>query len=197
MVVLDLPAVLGAEAVDWGTYYDHRPVVLAGDSAGAQIAAQLAAALTDPAYAAKLGLSTPLPPTAVRGVALFCGPYDLRLFDYEGRLGPVLRTAIHAFTGRPGLDDNPAIDLASVLHHVSPRFPPAFITVGNADPLLRHSELLDERLRALGVPVDTLYFPSERVPALGHEYQFNLDDPAGQEALERLVAFLRARTAGP
>lgn len=176
---------------------DPGRIVLAGDSAGAQIAAQLAAALADPAYATRLGLRPAVPLEAVRGVALFCGPYDLRLFDYEGRLGPVLRTAIHAFTGRPGLDDNPAIDLASVLHHVSPRFPPAFITVGNADPLLRHSELLDERLRALGVPVDTLYFPGDRSPALGHEYQFNLDDPAGMEALERLVAFLRARTGGP
>lgn len=176
---------------------DPAHVVLAGDSAGAQIAAQLAAALTDPAYAAKLGLSTPLPPTAVRGVALFCGPYDLRLFDYDGRLGPVLRTAIRAFTGHPGLDDNPAIDLASVLHHVSARFPPAFITVGNADPLLRHSQLLDERLRALGVPVDALYFPPDRSPALGHEYQFNLDDPAGTEALERLLSFMRARAASP
>jgi hypothetical protein len=24
------PALLGAEAVHWGTYYDHRPLVLAG-----------------------------------------------------------------------------------------------------------------------------------------------------------------------
>jgi hypothetical protein len=24
------PAVLGAEAVQWGSYYDHRPLVLAG-----------------------------------------------------------------------------------------------------------------------------------------------------------------------
>ena len=192
-----------AQAVAWARTHARRHggdpsrLYVAGHSAGAQIAAQLAAALADPAYATRLGLRPAVPLEAVRGVALFCGPYDLRLFDYEGRLGPVLRTAIHAFTGRPGLDDNPAIDLASVLHHVSPRFPPAFITVGNADPLLRHSVLLDERLRALGVPVDTLYFPSERLPALGHEYQFNLDDPAGLEALERLVAFLRARTAGP
>ena len=176
---------------------DAARVVLAGDSAGAQIAAQLAAALADPAYAAVLDLPTSLPPTALRGVGLFCGPYDLRLFDYDGRLGPVLRTAMRAFTGRAGLDDNPAIDQASVLHHVSARFPPAFITVGNADPLLRHSQLLDQRLRDLGVPVDALYFPADRSPALGHEYQFNLDDPAGTEALERFLAFVHARTATP
>ena len=176
---------------------DAARVVLAGDSAGAQIAAQLAAALADPAYAAVLDLPTSLPLTALRGVGLFCGPYDLRLFDYDGRLGPVLRTAMRAFTGRAGLDDNPAIDQASVLHHVSARFPPAFITVGNADPLLRHSQLLDRRLRDLGVPVDALYFPADRSPALGHEYQFDLDDPAGTEALERFLAFVRARTAMP
>lgn len=45
----------------------------------------------------------------------------------------------------------------------------------------------------LGVPVQTLYFPDDRSPPLGHEYQFNLADPAGEEALRQLVAFLSER----
>jgi hypothetical protein len=50
------------------------------------------------------------------------------------------------------------------------------------------------------VRVDTLFFPPDRAPALPHEYQFNLDDPAGREALNRMLAFLdsiRGRAATP
>lgn len=170
---------------------DPDRVLLAGDSAGAQLAAQLATAITDPGYAERLGVAPgAVPPSALRGVALFCGPYDLRMFQLDGALGPVLRATLWGFTGQRDLENNPAIDLASVLNHVTPAFPPAFITVGNADPLKPHSLALEARLRALGVAVDTLYFPDDRTPALGHEYQFNLDDPAGGQALQRLLDFV-------
>jgi acetyl esterase/lipase len=76
-------------------------------------------------------------------------------------------------------------------------FPPALITVGNADPLRPHSELLAEKLRAQQTEVETLVFPSDYQPPLGHEYQFDLDTDAGQLFLQRLLAFLRQRLAAP
>ena len=182
-----------AQAPAWGA--DPQRVVLAGDSAGAQLAAQLAAALSTPGYAAQLGLEPRVNLAALRGVALFCGPYDLLALRYDGTLGPALRTVLWAFTGQRGVEDNPSAALASVQHHVSARFPPAFITVGNADPLLPQSLALERRLIALGVAVETLYFPEAREPALGHEYQFNLDDAAGGLALQRLADFVRSRAA--
>lgn len=173
---------------------DPQRIVLAGDSAGAQLAAQLAAAITHPDYGHRLGVPAgSVDAAAIRGTALFCGPYDLGLFNLEGRLGPVLRAVLWAFTGGRDARATPAFELASVLRHVSPAFPPSFITVGNADPLKAHSLALEARLRALGVPVQTLYFPDDRTPPLGHEYQFNLDDPAGEQALQRLLAFLAER----
>jgi acetyl esterase len=48
------------------------------------------------------------------------------------------------------------------------------------------------KLEELGVRVDCPFFPAEYSPAAPHEYQFNLDKPAGQKALGRLVAFVRA-----
>jgi acetyl esterase/lipase len=173
---------------------DPQRIVLAGDSAGAQLAAQLAAAITHPEYGQRLGVPAgSVDAQAIRGVALFCGPYDLGLFNLEGKLGPVLRAVLWAFTGERDARATPAFELASVLRHVTADFPPAFITVGNADPLKAHSLALEARLRTLGVPVQTLYFADDRTPPLGHEYQFNLDDPAGEEALQRLLAFLAER----
>jgi acetyl esterase/lipase len=83
----------------------------------------------------------------------------------------------------------------SVASHVTPRFPSAFITVGNADPLESHSELLAQRLQESGVDVETLFFGADYQPPLGHEFQFDLDSDAGCLALERITGFVRRRTA--
>jgi hypothetical protein len=70
------------------------------------------------------------------------------------------------------------------------------MTVGNADPLRPHSELLVERLRANGLEPQTLFFRTDYEPPLGHECQFDLDTEAGRVFLERMLAFLQERLAG-
>ena len=85
----------------------------------------------------------------------------------------------------------------SVANHLSPAFPPALITVGNADPLRPHSELMVERLRAHGLEPETLFFPGDREPPLSHEYQFDLDTDAGRLFLGRMLAFLERRLGEP
>src|SRR5215472_18376177 len=82
-----------------------------------------------------------------------------------------------------------------LIANVSSAFPPALITVGNADPLRPHSELLADRLRATGAEVDTVFWPVDHQPPLGHEYQFDLDTQAGQYFLDRMLTFLRQRLA--
>ena len=74
--------------------------------------------------------------------------------------------------------------------YLTPDFPPAFISVGNADPLEKHSKRLTAALTTHDVKVDTLFFPDGYQPPLLHEYQFRLDGPDAQRALARLVAFL-------
>jgi acetyl esterase/lipase len=58
---------------------DPTRIVLAGDSTGAQLAAQLAAAVTTPGYAKSLGVTPTVTREQLRGVVLACGPYDLQL----------------------------------------------------------------------------------------------------------------------
>jgi acetyl esterase/lipase len=174
---------------------DPSRLVLAGDSAGAQIAAQLAAALSDPAYARRIGLAPALPPGRLAGTLLYCGPHDARLVTTEGAFGGFLETVFWSYFGERDFRKVPAMAEFSVPAHVSPGFPPSFISVGNADPLRAHSEALATALEAKGVRVETLFFPDDYAPALGHEYQFDLDTEAGREALARSVAFLRSLPA--
>ena len=84
----------------------------------------------------------------------------------------------------------------SVPGHVTSAFPPTFLTVGNADPLLPQSLAFARALAERGVPVDTLFYEHDHQPPLGHEYQFELDLADGRAAYDRLVAFFE-RSARP
>ncbi len=175
---------------------DPARIVLAGDSAGAQIAAQVASLTTSPAAAAELAIKPALTPGQLRGVILFCGPYDLSLIKGGGVVGVFLNTVTRAYSGARDWRTDPGFGRLTLTDDLTPDFPPAFISAGNADPLLPHSVALTEALRNAGARTDTLFFPADEVPPLGHEYQFNLDIAAGQIALERVVAFAQSVTGG-
>ena len=49
---------------------------------------------------------------------------------------------------------------------------------------------MSEAVAAKGIELQTLFFPDDYDPPLPHEYQFNLDNDAGRQALEQLTGFL-------
>lgn len=173
---------------------DPDRLFLAGDSAGAQIAAQTAAIVTSPAYAASIGIEPGLKPSQLRGVLLLCGAYDASLLNLEGVFGWFLRTVLWSYFGTKDFLADPRLAQFSVARHITPQYPPLFIAVGNADPLAPQSVAFAEAAAGLGVPVDKLFFPKDYIPPLRHEFQFNLDVKAGRLALERTLAFLAARS---
>ena len=169
---------------------DPSRVFLAGDSAGAQIAAQVAGLVTNPAYVRTVGVAPTIDPARLRGVALCCGPYDPALADDRAPFHGFLTTILWSYSGTRDWRDDRTFSNIDVGEHLTAGFPPAFITVGNADPLDEHSKRLAAALVAHGVEVDTLFFPDGHQPPLAHEYQFRLDGPDAQQAFGRLIAFL-------
>jgi acetyl esterase/lipase len=174
---------------------DPDRIVLAGDSAGAQIATQYTLGLDDAAYAARSGFTPRLPREVLKGLVLYCGIYDFdRYFGAPGIIGYGTRVATWAYTGNPGttVEANPALAEMSTIRHLGSGFPPAFVSAGNADPLTDlQSKPFAGALERAGVDVTTLFFPDDHEPGLGHEYQFDLDAEEGQRALRESVAFLR------
>jgi acetyl esterase len=166
--------------------------VLAGDSAGAQIVAQLANIITSPAYAAEVGIRPLISSEQLRGVLLYCGPYDHRSVNLDGEFGGFLKSILWSYSGSKDFMSDARFATLSVAHYVSASFPPTFISVGNADPLQSQSRALHDALKSKGVPVDALFFADDYQPQLPHEYQFNLDIDAGQLALNRSLEFLRS-----
>lgn len=168
--------------------------VFAGDSAGSQIAAQLANIVTSPNYARKVGIAAPITVAEMKGALLHCGVFDAAMLNAEagGFAGWFIRTVTWSYSGKRDWRDVPGFETFSVGNYLTPAFPPTFISAGNADPLGPQSVKFDQQLRQQGVAVTSLFFPADHDPPLGHEYQFNLDNEAGKKALEKTVEWLIA-----
>lgn len=178
-------------------HIDQDRIVLAGDSAGAQIAAEVANLVSVPEYAAAIGIEPAIARASLRGVILYCGAYDVSLVNLEGSYGGFLQTVLWSYSGHRNFKDDEHFRMASVARYVTAAFPPAFVSAGNADPLEPQSVALAEALEAAGAPVDTLFFADDHQPPLPHEYQVNLDTAEGQEALARSLRFLDGVLAAP
>ncbi|MCG2621367.1 alpha/beta hydrolase [Arthrobacter sp. I2-34] len=174
-------------------HVDPDRFVLAGDSAGAQIASQLALVVSDPAYAERLGIAAPIARDRLRAALLYCGAYDLSLINAAGAARRRYEhSVLWSYTGFRNYSELPYIGLASVSRHVGRDFPPSFVAAGNADPMLAHSVGFADVLAAAGVETDTFFPRSER--GLPHEFQFHLEEEAAWTALTRSIEFLRRHT---
>lgn len=172
-------------------------IVLAGDSAGAQIAAQAANLLSSPAYAQAVGIAPTLKPGQLRGALLYCGVFDVAQLGAGrgGVLGAFVRTVTWAYSGRRDWREAEGFERFSVGDYLTGAFPPTFISAGNADPLGPQSVRMDAALRRAGVPVQSLFYPPDHPTPLGHEYQFDLDLPEGRAALDASVRWLSGLAA--
>lgn len=177
---------------------DTGQIMLAGDSAGAQLSAQMAALITNPAYAQEVGLTPSFQPEQLKGVVLNCGIYKMEELAHPNPqlsrlIGWGQDVTVWAYSGTHDFS-KPIIRQMSPYYHVTKDFPPTYITGGNNDPLTDvQSKPLAEKLASHGVSVTTLFYEPNHQPGLPHEYQFNLDNEDGQRALEATIDFMKSR----
>ena len=168
---------------------DATRLFLAGDSAGAQIAAELAGIISEPSYAQAVGLVPGIDRQQLKGILLFCGVYDLEMTFKD--LNPRRLTKImRAYFADNDFRTVPRFRSFSVLQTITSKFPPIFVTVGNGDKLDGQARRLVEAAKRNNVPVESLLFEANYKPPLGHEYQWQMDLEAAWLALDRSVAFM-------
>ncbi len=174
---------------------DPSRFVLAGDCAGAQITAQVAAAVTNPGYGSQMGVEPTIRPDQLRGAALFGGPHDLRLITPDSPFKEFWRAVGWAYSGTRKYQSNQHfLSTMRVRDHVTDAFPPVFITAGNADPVLPQVYALVGALKSKGIEMETLFYPLDHRPPLPHQFQFDLGSEDGRVALRRLIEFFRRHT---
>ena len=156
---------------------DLGNLFMVGDSAGAQLAAQYCAALSNPAYARLLELE--LPQLSVRACALNCGLY---MFDpKKDRM-----MARCYFGGSAGK----YTDKMNLFGNVTKDFPPAFIMTSTGDFLQARAEPFAVLLTRLGVENELhVYGDDEDRP--GHVFHCNMRDPMGKRCNDDECGFFR------
>ncbi|WP_350347705.1 alpha/beta hydrolase [Agromyces sp. G08B096] len=175
---------------------DPDQIVLAGDSAGAQLASQLAVLTTNPKYAGILGVEPALDADQLVGVILNCGVYDLRAMAELNGIGAWgFQVALWAYTGTKNWSSDYAGSTMSTIDFVTEEFPPTFITGGNGDALTWIQSIpMSGALQDAGVDTTELFWAADHEPALPHEYQFHLDFDEAHVALEQTLDFLAKHT---
>jgi len=168
---------------------DMENLVLAGDSAGAHLAAQFALLQTSDSFAELCGLEPSIDPDNLRGLLLYCGPYDVSgMGDIGGLAGFLLHRAAWGYCGTTRWAEQYE-DQLSIVDHMTESFPPVFLTDGNTGSFQSHGESLAKLLRGKGVHTES-YFMTIDEEVTHHEYQFIMDTPAGIECFSRTILFL-------
>ena len=115
--------------------------------------------------------------------------------DAPGIGGWGFRESLWAYLGDRDWPTSVGANEMSTLDHVTADFPTTWISGGNGDPLTAsQSKPLAAALTALGVSVTEQFYPADLTPALPHEYQFHLETPEAQSALQSTLDFLAVVT---
>ena len=129
----------------------------AGDSAGAQLAAQFVSIQLNEDFSPTAGIDQLVPADSIRGAILLCGPYDL----------------IEAVTESKSPEGLAAAEEASLLDNQPEVFVPTFITDGNTASFESQGKRFAEYLSGV-TDVTQVFYDLEEVELL-HEYQFQMD----------------------
>lgn len=176
---------------------DAKQIVLAGDSAGAQLASQMATLTVNPDYANLLGIEPALAKEDLAATILHCGVYDLRaMAELNGLAAWGFKIALWGYTGTKDWSETYAGSTMSTIEFANGDLPPTFISGGNADGLTWLQSIpYSNKLKSEGVPVTQLFWAAHHSTDLPHEYQFHLDFPEAQEARDKTFDFLGQHTA--
>lgn len=162
-------------------------------AADAQIALQYATVQTNPNYAKDLTM-TPTVPNAIKGVISYCGPVDLKQTAQQKSSSRAMRffvkTVAWSLLGEKNWQTNPKLEQASLVSHVTKDFPPTYITDGNAYSFQEQGMALENRLKALSVPITGLFYPNDK-KEITHEYQFNNNTPEAKTCYDQTLSFVK------
>ncbi|MGM9538996.1 MAG: alpha/beta hydrolase [Candidatus Onthomonas sp.] len=161
---------------------DLNNVFLVGDSAGAQLASQYAAAWANPDYAKLLGLE--IPAFRLGAVGLNCGMYRLDDWMLESSLAPMAKDYL-------GPDPTVYGKQLDVLGHIGANYPPAYLVSAPNDFLAPQCQPMAVFLQEKGVEAQWKLYGTLERQEVGHVFHCNLRLPEAQQANDEETAFFR------
>jgi acetyl esterase/lipase len=166
---------------------DINRLFLGSNSSGSQIASQLAALLSNKEFSDAMGIQPSVGNDQLKGVLLYDGAYDMR--TVRATHLPGLGLFLWSYTGVRNFESYDRIGELSTVDHITPDYPPVFLTVGDADPLEPQSLELIQVLKEDGVEQEAVLFTGTHAH-LGHDYMMDLDSGPAQRTLGKALDFL-------
>ncbi|MGT2926770.1 alpha/beta hydrolase [Streptococcus cuniculipharyngis] len=181
-------AYVEANAATYGI--DTNKIILSGDSAGGQLAGQLALVLTNPDYAQGIQFS-PLAKLTPKGYIGVSSWSDIQMgmktgvFAFDWLVAPLARSYFQVLD----VVQDKRVEESSILKNVNQDFPASFISDGNTGSFTKSNQALVKRLEDLGVPVASQFYDVKQVK-LPHIFELRLDNSYAQEVYAKQVQFL-------
>ncbi len=182
---------LSQQGASYGLSMEH--VVLAGASAGGNLAGVLANIETNPNYAEKMDIRPAFPVGTLKAMIFEGGLMDNRLFGvtHNALYDYVFYHMGRVYLSTNELIGNDALAPSNVIDNVTERFPPSFISDGNYATFYDQARALDKRLRELGVTTQLNIFPIEQAGKLVHGFEESGSE-WGKKTTLLITAFLDA-----
>lgn len=178
----DTNAVMHWICKNYARYHlDPQRILLVGDSAGAQLASQYAAILTNPEYAAHFGWK--MPRIHIRALGLNCGMYDAAALSKGKRTGLALD-----YLGKDLLPYDPRVQ---VLEAITVGYPPAFITTACHDFLRENAEPMHRFLTGKGINAAWRCYGSQEDKQIAHVFHINIALPEAMQCNDDTAEFFR------
>lgn len=172
---------------------DLSKIMFGGDSAGSQIALQYAAAQTNENYRKSVGISCNLEKVALKGVISYCGPVNLKqMADIQSSnqfMKFFVKTVAWSEIGTRNWKNSPKLGEISLVSHLTPDFPPTYITDGNAFSFQDQGIAFEKKLKELKVPVHGLFY-KESKKEISHEYQFDYSLQESKKCYQQTLDFV-------
>jgi len=178
-----LPAVIAEAGLS-----DCR-IVLAGDSAGAGLAAALARLVCEEQYAAGVGIDAPFPRERLAGLLLCCGVYSpIGTRRADRWSAAALGSSAWALARTRRWQDSAVARDLDAAGRTSQPLPPTLLVSAAGDPLhAGQTAPFASTLRRLGSPVEEWVATDS---GAGHEFQMDTRSEAGARALNKARSFL-------
>ena len=164
-------------------HLDPSRIILVGDSAGAQLASQYAAIVTNPEYATLFQMK--VPKITIKALGLNCGMYDMKSRAADKRKGLQL-DYLGKFTQLS--PDDPRF---AVLENITSDYPPAYITTACHDFLRPCAEPMYRFLQERNIPAQWKCYGAEENEAVGHVFHVNILLPEAVQCNDDAAAFFR------
>lgn len=171
--------------------FDIENISMTGGSAGADLTQIYALAISQPEYAAKLGLQPTIGADGLRCVLINEAALHMDVNSADENICAMLQT----WLGVEDAKDSEISSLVDVSRFITDTYPPAFLIASNHEPFFLADVLaMKETLDRCNLPCEAYYVDSS-VALLKHGFVNQLhDDPYANACYKQMIAFLKRYT---